>query len=82
MHRPATAHGRVKDRDVRSDLRRWPAGVPPRRVHQRRRQRLADVPVAGPVEVVVVSAASPAPNGGARGGRSSRSATRCRCGRE
>jgi transposase len=29
-------------------------GVPSTRVHQRRRQRLVDVPVAGPVEVVVV----------------------------
>ena len=29
-------------------------GVPSVRVHQRRRQRLTDVPVAGPVEVVLV----------------------------
>jgi hypothetical protein len=35
-------------------------GVLARRVHQRRRQRLADVPVAGPVGWCWVSAASPA----------------------
>jgi transposase len=29
-------------------------GVPSARVHQRRRQRLADVPMAGPIEVVLV----------------------------
>jgi transposase len=29
-------------------------GVPSARVQQRRRQRLADVPIAGPVEVVLV----------------------------
>ena len=53
-------------------------GVPSARVHQRRQQRLADVPIAGPVEVVLVRRRFTCAEQLCAGGRSSRSATRCR----